>query len=200
MPQRLVTLMIAITIPFLARSVSAQDTPRVGIAMGLPASVGIIWQVTDGVALRPEINLARTSNDVTETISVSLGPTTSTNTQTITNDNSQVGIGLSALFYVFRDDKLRTYVSPRWVYTRTATSASAGTMGVAAGSTTGNANALSGSFGAQYALARRFGVFGEVGLGYSRSVASPTGSATLVTDSTGWNLTTRSAGGVIVFF
>ena len=54
-----------------------------------------------------------------------------------------------------------------------------------------------GSFGAQYAMGSKFSVFGEVGLGYSRSI-SPTSSIYSKTTSTTWS--TRTGVGVIVYF
>lgn len=211
---RTIGLLAAITIGFLANSASAQDDPKVGITMGYPASVGVIWQLTDRVALRPEISVARSSNEFTTTISfttISGSPfdipvPAATTTTVSRNDAWQVGIGLSALFYLSKHDALRTYVSPRWTYTRLSSSSSgsspAGTASVSA--TTGSVNFVSGSFGAQYALARRFNVYGEVGLGFTRN-ASPSASTSASTSafasaSTTSTLATRSGAGVILYF
>ena len=203
MTKRTVVWWTTITITFLARTVSAQDDPRVGLVMAYPASIGVMWQVTDRVALRPELGMQKASGEVTATSSLLFGGTTVTNSSVTVNDNWQVGIGLSALFYLSTHDKLRTYISPRWAYTRTS-STSATTPASSAPSTgsTGNGNFISGSFGAQFALARRFNVFGEIGLGYSRTVVAPTGntSATLFTQSTSWNLATRSGAGIVFYF
>jgi hypothetical protein len=47
--------------------------------------------------------------------------------------------------------------------------------------TTGSAYSTSGSFGAQYALTRRFGVFGEIGAAYSSSKATATSTLNTLT-------------------
>jgi hypothetical protein len=45
-----------------ARSVSAHNVKSIGVTMGYPSSVGVLWHVTDGVALRPELSFVHTSN------------------------------------------------------------------------------------------------------------------------------------------
>ena len=42
---------------------AAQDAGKVGLTMGYPSSVGVIWNVAGRVALRPEITLSRMSGD-----------------------------------------------------------------------------------------------------------------------------------------
>ena len=79
-------------------------------------------------------------------------------------DGFQIGAGLSGLIYVGRWDELRTYVSPRFSYSRTRTS---GTSTGSSSEITSRSYLTSGSFGAQYSLGRRFGVFGEIGLAYT---------------------------------
>jgi hypothetical protein len=90
----------------------AQEPERVGLTMGYPASVGVIWPVTDRFALRPELSLSHTSADLT--IAAPFGAQSST-------DGSHVAFGLSALVYIQRWDALRAYVSPRFEYSRTKT-------------------------------------------------------------------------------
>jgi hypothetical protein len=77
-----------------------------------------------------------------------------------------VGIGVSALLYVTKPDGLGLYVSPRYTYSHLSTTSSASR----AASTTTSTHGVSGSLGAQYAMGRRFGVFGEVGLMYTRGL------------------------------
>ena len=57
MTVRRIGVMAAVTFTFLANTASAQDTPKLGVTMGYP-SIGVIWHVTDGVALRPEVSVA----------------------------------------------------------------------------------------------------------------------------------------------
>src|SRR5580765_1242446 len=98
-----------------ASEARAQDTPRVGITMGSPAAVGVIWNVADRFALRPEMTFSGSTSD--SSIGDIVGVTTGSS-----NDGFQIGAGLSALIYMGRWDALRTYVSPRFSYSRTRTS------------------------------------------------------------------------------
>ena len=206
MTARRIGLMAAVTFAFLANTASAQDTPKLGVTMGYP-SIGVIWHVTDGVALRPEVSVAKSTGEFTTTTSFSFGGTTTTSTSVSTTDTWQIGVGLSALIYVSTHDALRTYVSPRWTYTRLSSDSSSN-LPTATG-TSGHANFVSGSFGAQYALGRRFSVFGELGLGFSRTVTSPLPSITslapgasssIVGSSTTSTLGTRTGAGVVLYF
>ena len=157
-------------------AVSAQEPARIGITMGYPASLGIVWRVTDRVALRPEFAFAHASLS-------GIGPVS-------TGDSStNVGVGASALFY-FRstDDALRPYVTPRWSYGHT----SAGN-----GITSDGTHSVAGSFGAEYMLGKRFSVFGETGLEYSHSSAK-FGVATATQGAN--RIATRTGAGVVFYF
>src|SRR4051812_20928962 len=200
-PMRLrpIGLIAALAIGALPGSASAQDEPRLGITMGYPASLGLIWRISDGLALRPELSFSTSSNELIATTSLTTGGSTAA-TSVNTNDNWQLGIGLSALFYLSKHDALRAYVTPRWSYTR-ASSESTNTPSTLVTSSTGNVNALSGSFGAEYALSRRFSVFGEVGLGYTHTTNDPTGTpGILTTSSTSHVFGARSGAGVALYF
>jgi hypothetical protein len=65
---------------------------------------------------------------------------------------------------------------------------------------------ISGSFGAQYALGRRFSVFGEIGLGYTRTSVDnePTSSvspgASTGSAATSHGIAARSGAGVVFYF
>ena len=61
-----------------------------------------------------------------------------------------------------------------------------------------NSWSLTGSVGAQYALGKRFGVFGEVGFGYQHS--HETGGSLIQTDITSHTIGTRTGVGVILYF
>jgi len=201
MRMRTIGAIAAVTLGSLASPVSAQDEPRVGITMGYPASLDLVWQVNEGLALRPELVVSSSSNEITIMTAVPIinGGVTATTSQVSTNDNWQASIGVSALFYVSKHDALRTYVSPRWAYTRVS-SESGGVGSIS--SSSGNVNTVTGSFGAQYALSRRFSVFGEVGAGYSRTTNKPTGGpvSSFATASTTDSVATRSGAGVVLYF
>ena len=84
---------------------SAQE-PKTGITMGYPASIGLLWHVSDRVALRPEFSFTRTDSS----------------SESLINDESNfwsLGTGVSVLFYAPLTDNLRTYLAPRFSYAKT---------------------------------------------------------------------------------
>src|SRR5205823_2607696 len=100
-------LLVAPTLLLLtAVTARAQETPRVGLTIGYPASVGVIWHISDRVAVRPDLAASWTS----------FKPSTSTGAR---DDGSSATIGLSGLFYLAKHDALQIYVTPRVGYLRT---------------------------------------------------------------------------------
>jgi hypothetical protein len=192
----------------------AQDEPKLGLTMGYPSAIGVLWQPTDRVAIRPEITATRGSSQGLSTDPI-LG-TAGTSTPT---DNWQVGVGLSGLFYLTKDRGLRTYLTPRFAYSKTSVSNSVAGS-VVSSSSDGWSYTTSGSFGAQYSFARHFGVFGEVGVTYTsattrvstvESITSVVGiglggvvtsvsSMTFRSEVHAHSISTRSGAGVIFYF
>jgi hypothetical protein len=185
----------------------AQDAGQIGVTLGYPAAVGVIWHVTDNVAVRPEISFSTGSTEsptVRATLSlpsVDLGETSSTT----------VTAGVSGLFYFGEWDKLRAYASPRYTYAR-LTSDSGSTFST---DIRNSAYTVTGSFGAQYQLHRRFAVFGETGFGYThtRTTFSSSLLVTIIpvgpnvpapvtqsTETISHNWSTRTGAGVIFYF
>jgi hypothetical protein len=169
---------------------NAQEAGQIGITMGYPASIGVVWHVSDGVAVRPEISFSRSSSD-----------------NEFSSDTTTVSAGASGLFYLSRWDQVRAYVSPRFSYGH-ATSESGGTLGLSLKSSTYN---VVGSFGAQYTPHKRFAVFGETGVGYSHSTSSSTYAIPSLllegrsptrptTTSTLTGFSTRTGVGVVFYF
>ena len=207
----------ALAIAF-ARIVSAQDEGRIGVTMGYPSALGVLWRATDKIALRPEFTWAISSVDSSSSDSIAgSSPTSAPST------NWQAGAALGALFYLSRVNGFGAYLTPRLAYSRTSTTTSV--LGSAATtSSDGWAWTTSGAFGADYKLARHFGLFGEIGLSYSAStftsstvetiatgsfvsVSGGTSAVNLVTrtinlrsDSHTHSFGTRSGVGVIFFF
>jgi hypothetical protein len=163
MQRRTASLLVFSLILLGPAAASAQERGQAGLAMGYPA-VGLMWHVTDDIALRPDV-------------AVSKGSTTSTSG--FSTDSWSVGVGLSALFYVARWDSLRAYVSPHVAYTKSKSSTETGSPILPSIETTGSSYGVAGSFGTQYSLSRRFSVFGEVGLSYSHGRTSGSLCATL---------------------
>ena len=137
---------------FLAASpAAAQEKGKIGVTMGFPESVGVIWHATDKLALRPEFSLEWTGSEV----------------ETVEIEGNSFSTGLSALFYLRKWDDLATYVSPRYAFSRRRTT-SEGIFGIDSESTI-HTHLFAGSFGAQYFLGARFSVFGELGLEYRKA-------------------------------
>src|SRR5262249_45204573 len=90
-----------------ASTAHAQDEPKVGVAMGYPESISIVWRVWDKVAFRPELLLRGGHSGRGDD-----GFTSST------SDSHSVGAGTSVLIDVKRWDAVRAYVSPRIMYAR----------------------------------------------------------------------------------
>jgi hypothetical protein len=89
-------------------------------------------------------------------------------------------VGMSALFYFRSSDALRSFVGPRVAFLN-----SSGSGGASAKTWSGQL-----FFGAEYALGRRFGVFGEAGLSYGRTTGTrvgPAGESVPIVPSTFWS-------------
>src|SRR4029079_161503 len=124
------------------------------------------------VAIRPEMSFVQTSTDTTTittlTFTTPLGIQTQTTRAQFTTDNTTVGTGVSGLFYLWKREALSAFVTPRYAYNRgTSTTTGGGIALPTDGAVTQPLS--SGAFGAEYALGRRFSVFGEIGLGYTRT-------------------------------
>src|SRR5215468_3899479 len=97
-------LLVGLLLVITASVANAQENGKVGVAMGYPGSVSVVWQVADGLAIRPELSFRSGHSD---------GGSSGLSTITSTTDSSSVGVGVSALVYVKTWDALRAYVSPR---------------------------------------------------------------------------------------
>ncbi|HET7217644.1 MAG TPA: hypothetical protein VFJ02_06330 [Vicinamibacterales bacterium] len=184
MSVRRVVVVLAVSIIVLAaRSARAQERGDAGITMGYPASVGFVYHVTDRVAIRPELSFTFTDSSSDSTLTL------------LTTDSSTIGTGASAIVYLSRLDKLRTYVSPRYTYARAKSTSESPFSGTS--QTTITSHTIAGIFGAQYALHDRFGVFGEVGVAYTSQANR---SDVLDVRVDGDTFASRTGVGVIFYF
>ena len=166
-------------------SAGAQDQSKIGITMAYPASVGLLWRVSDKVAVRPELSISGGASE------------TSSSSFETESDAWTLNTGVSVLFYLNKYDDLRTYFTPRFTYAHGSSDTDAtGFVTNTSATSTLNAIGLSGAFGAEYSLGRKFGVFGEVGFGFSHST---TKSSIIPTESSGNNWGSRAGVGVIFY-
>jgi hypothetical protein len=164
-----------------------QESGRIGLSMGYPGSIGVLWHVADRVAVRPELAFSFATS--TSELDVPLLGDDERSSST-----TAVDVGAAVLFYLAPDGALRTYVSPRFVYSGNTAANLVDALDVDS-----SRWQLSGSFGAKYSLGERFAVFGETGLGVTRSSAT-TELLTLRSESRTTNLRLHSGAGVILYF
>lgn len=187
-----------------SRPAVAQEA-KFGVTMGYPTAVGVLWQVHDRVAVRPEFSWTHESFDDGGTFSGTA------------IDASGVNVAVSALVTVHQWGAVRSYVAPRFAATRTSFETtftlSAFPPGFPLGGltpqtvtqTTTNTNTTyegGGSIGVQASPAPHLGVFGEVGVMYGRTRSKEDASVLQTETSTtrGSTAGIRSAVGVILFF
>jgi hypothetical protein len=164
------------------RPSNAQETGDVGLTMAFPAAVGVIWQTTDRLAIRPDFTFSHQESSGSALVASS----------------NATGVGVSALFYVRKWDSLRAYLTPRFGYQHVSQN-----LPGASGSTAQDQYSFAGSFGAEYQLHRRFAVFAETGLIYTHSSTDNTSTTagapfSFSTTSNSWG--TRSGVGAILYF
>jgi len=160
---------------------SAQERGQVGVTMGYPNAVGVIWHTSDRLAIRPEIDFDFASAESNDSFG---GEAESS--------GMSFSIGASALWYLGpASDNVRTYVSPRFTWGKATTDDDELDRD--------NSHwTASASFGAQYAPVRRFSVFGELGYGLSQSSLERQGfEGTITATSRSWGV--RTAVGVILY-
>ena len=179
-------------------SAFAQTDHRVGLVMGVPVQVGVLWHASERVAVRPDVSFSRTSSEFDA--SLPLGGVAYTSSV----GSTRVTTGVSLLFNVTDEGDLRTYVAPRYGFSRSSSSSASDVSGPGglgglsdASRSTQATHSVGGLFGAHYALGSRFALFGEVGLDFS---TSSTTSALVETRSTGRSAGTRGGAGVVLYF
>ena len=161
----------------------AQSNRRVGLTMGYPAAIGVLWHVSDRIAIRPEIDFSRVAvtSETTSTVFPGIGDEVTSRI---------VKPAVSALIYLARRDELRTYVTPRFAYSSSDTSQS---------DQSSSTYFVSGSFGAQQQVGGQFAVFGELGLEYTRGTTRLS-ATTLSITSRRSGIASRAGVGVALYF
>ena len=168
---------------------AAAQSGQLGLSIGYPTSLGVLWQASALVGIRPEFTFELFNAD--ETSVSRLG------TSRFSTDTRVVGVGLSALFRVYRDENLSLYVSPRYLHRRGKTSVvqdvPANVFVAGSDDREIEGHSITGSLGVRYGLGERFGVFGELGVDRSREDTTDPATESRI-DRTG----IRSGVGVVV--
>ena len=181
-----------------ARSAAAQEAGDVGVTMGYPGALGVVWHVTDGIAVRPDIALTRSTSESTTSATGVFGGSGLSSTST--SEGWGTTVGVSVLVNVRTIERLRLYLAPRLAYARSTSDNESGLSGALTGFTAKTTGVLaSGSFGSQYNVHDRFAVFGELGLQYTTQTTTSDfpGSST---EAEGTTFGLRSAVGVTFYF
>jgi hypothetical protein len=181
-----------------AASAQAQQDRKVGLVFGYPTAVGVLWHVSDGIALRPDLAVNRQSSETTSTVSTGFTPP-QTSTSTTTGWNTSVG--LSALFYLGSPADLQFYLTPRVAYqfSRTETENSPPLPQLSSYESESDGFVVAGSFGAQYRVHERFRLFGELGLSYAEQEGE-TGFTLARQSLSTTSFGVRSGVGIVVYF
>jgi hypothetical protein len=173
---RVARLSSLVTIAVMAcGTAQAQEPGKIGITMAYPASVGVIWDASKAIAIRPMITFGGTSSNGSGLTSQS--------------SNWNVGVNLSALVYVKKYDNVRTYVSPGYRYSHSSASLTPSTTiqgSVSNIDTSVNGNGASGTFGAEYAPGSRVRIYGEVGFAFTHMTSSSSSTAALKISGNSW--------------
>lgn len=179
----------------VAAPAAAQEAGSVGLTIGYPAAVGVVWHITDRIALRPDFTLSTSTTESTSTNDSIFAPQVSTTTST----SWSTAVGLSALFYLTAIEPLRFYVAPRAAYLRTSIDIDDDQPLAAAFDNTSTGFLAAGAFGVQYNAHDRFAIFGELGAQYTSQSSS---SEFLTSRNRSENRTAglRSAVGVTLYF
>jgi Outer membrane protein beta-barrel domain len=183
MVTRVVPIVVVVLSLISAVAAEAQETGQAGLTMGYPGSIGFLWHPTDRVGIRPEISFGLSSGDL--------------GTSLFSSDAWNLGLGVTGIFYLGRWDNLRTYVSPRFSFSRARSLSQSDNPFLPDSEVTTSTYSATGSFGAQYSISRKFSVYGEAGFGYTRGTLS---GSPLDLESTHETWGTHSGVGVVFYF
>jgi len=163
-------------------SAFAQEAGKTGIVLATPGTFALLFQVSERIAVRPELGFSTSTND------------NNSLTTPVTGSAWSLSPGVSGLYYTGKWEALRAYVAGRYAYAYAKTTAT-----TAGGSieSTSKANTLAGSFGADYALHQRFSVFAELGLAFVHT-SSSTPAVTISPTANVWAIRT-AVGGIFYF-
>lgn len=197
-------LLAGLILLVMAGRAQAQDERALGLVMGAPLQVGLLWQATERVAVRPGMSAIRSSSDIGSSIAAAGYTSESTTIHWST--------GVTLLLYLTDPADLRTYVAPRYGLSRSTITSRSNLSGLLPGVSPDLLpdNLIGGetrntqitheggvAFGVQHAIGTRFRVFGEVGISFT---SSSTTSGTTSAESSGSGAATMGGVGVVWMF
>ena len=165
----------------------AQDEGRIGVTMSYPHSAGVVWRISDRMAVRPAFSFTRSQSEGSEPgepVVFSFfffgrgEPTLSFDGRSL-----DVRGELDLLVYLNSPGRVRMYVAPGYVFSRFSTTTTV-TIQLPAFppampvppppqtetlSSKSDSHAGALSLGVQFTPHRRFGVYGEAGASFSTS-------------------------------
>ena len=191
-------VVLAVLLPGAA---SAQTDRRVGITLGYPAQVGVLWNVTNRVAVRPEVSLSTGSTE-SEIQSQLIGPGVppQISTSISQTDFTTISAELNVLVALKSWDALELYAAPSYAYGRSSSTFETSTMFPSSPEITrtietiNRMHSVTGSLGVQFTPHERFTIFGESGLRYSSTTSAAT------TEFRSRTVGTVGAAGVVFYF
>lgn len=196
--------LVAAALALLPATATAQPTKPVAVTLGYPAAVGVLWHVTDRLAVRPDVTLNRSQTKTTATSTTSgLFGGSSAATSSSTQTDTTWSAGVSLLVTLADVDDLRVYFVPRVSYLRATTSSDTsvlGLTGLEGFSSDNDGVTVLGGVGAHYMLGTRAAVFAESGVQYLRQTFSSSVLGITGTTSTATSVGLRSAVGFAVYF
>jgi hypothetical protein len=202
---------LCVVVLTMASAASAQDERRVGLVMGFPASVGVLWQVSDRLALRADGTYnwsSATIEGVDDSLPTSPSPIPAFEISISQESSSQSGsIGVSLLFDLHRRDQFRIYLAPRvgWAVTHTESTVTIDVSpalipgipprdSTTTQSETAYSPTVGASIGTSTRIGDRFGVFGEAGFSYNQATTEE------ILQATRRSFGIRGGVGAILFF
>lgn len=186
---------------FAAAPAFAQESGRLGLSMGFPSTVSFVWHATERIAVVPAVSFSNNSTETTVESQLTInGVVVATTSATTSSEGWSVSPGLDVRLYAGKWDNVSAYFAPGFTYNRSSSKTVTSTTSPFATSRSETLRFrtrgynIRGAFGVQYTPHRRFAVFGEVGLRYTRL------KQRLTAEGTSNTTTNASAVGAIFYF
>jgi hypothetical protein len=168
MTLRMRRIALPLALVFLSSALSAQEGRGNALVIGGAGQLGMLFEASDRLAIRPDLSYVRGSS----------------NSSFGSGSSWDLVVGLATLHYLSREDRLRTYWTPR---VSIAFEGSAPSIDGEQDSYT-----VSVALGARGNVTDRFSLFGEVGpeLDY-RETSATLGGNTFTSTSRQWSIANR---------